>query len=63
MPMDMRSQKNARAVEELCKDPNIRKIAHYGSSKLFLDPPIVRGVLNGFHSRLRIHVAKGLPVP
>lgn len=33
MPVDMKSQKNEQAVKELCADPNIRRIAHHGSSE------------------------------
>lgn len=35
MPVDMKSQKNQAAVEELCADPNIRRIAHHGSSEFY----------------------------
>lgn len=41
MPMDMKSKANKKAADELCKDPNIRKIAHHGSSKSPLSRPFL----------------------
>lgn len=38
MPIDLKSVRNEHIAEELRKDPNIRKIAHHGSSKSFLSP-------------------------
>lgn len=53
MPMDMRSNKNAMAAETLCADPNIRRIAHHGSSAFFPFP--------SFFCSIRKLVSNNLP--
>ncbi|EIM80062.1 uncharacterized protein STEHIDRAFT_162949 [Stereum hirsutum FP-91666 SS1] len=39
MPIDMRSVKNKRTVQDLCQDPNIQRIAHHGSTSYAFTSP------------------------